>query len=217
MAREGDQVRLYVDNRTACAYINKQGGTRSCVLAREACAMWEELVDQRINLLTTNWIASKDNCRADFLTRHRFESWEFQLHPTLFSLVVDHFSITPTLDAFASAQTAQLPRYMSWLEDPHAVARDALIAEWDPVTYLFPPVPMLLKVLEKVQQEEIEAILICPHWPAALWWQVAAKLMVTEPLSLPPSKVATLTMEGGPASVFLDPLQALQISGRNTV
>ena len=36
----GDVVRLHLDNRTACAYIKRQGGTRSPLLSKEACLLW---------------------------------------------------------------------------------------------------------------------------------------------------------------------------------
>ena len=56
------------------------------------------------------------------------------------NMVLETFYVRLTLDAFAS--TAQPPWYMIWFRDPQAVALDALLHEWDPVTYLFPPVPL---------------------------------------------------------------------------
>ena len=49
---------------------------------------------------------------------------------------------------------------MSWHRDPLAVAQDALQAPWDPVTYLFPPVPLLPKVVRKVKDERLRAIFV---------------------------------------------------------
>ena len=109
-----------------------------------------------------HWVSTKENVVADFLSRHNLNSWEIKLDVDLFQLLLDHFHLQPTLDAFASSKTKQLPRYMSWKEDPLAVGRNALICKWDKVTYLFPPTPLLGKVVNKVKEDKIEAILVCP-------------------------------------------------------
>ena len=57
-----------------------------------------------------------------------------------------------------------MPRYMTWDNDHTAVAVNALDYDWDLVTWLFPPYPLLSLVLERVQEQQIEAILICPGW-----------------------------------------------------
>ena len=46
---------------------------------------------------------------------------------------------------------------MTWSPDQEAVARDAMIHQWDPVSYLFPPVPLIMKTLLKVKQDQIQA------------------------------------------------------------
>merc|ERR1712239_63727 len=34
-------------------------------------------------------------------------------------------------------------RYMTWEQDPRVAATNTLINDWDPVTWLFPPVPLI--------------------------------------------------------------------------
>ena len=51
--------------------------------------------------------------------------------------------------------------------DRLAVARDALLH--------------LMKDLQKILQEGIQAVLVCPHWPTVLWWPVLVDMLV-EPL-----------------------------------
>ena len=121
--------------------------------------------------------------------------------------------VYPTLDAFASSQTAQLPRFISWYPESRAVARDALLAVWDPVTYLFPPIPLMTRVLQEVQSQGVEAILICPRWPSALWWTLVTELLVDPPLTLPYYLQAVKTVDGSPVKCYLDPLVACHISG----
>ena len=216
LASRGDRVRLFVDSTAALFYIKKQGGTRSHSLAREAIALWKDSISNDIDLLPPQWISSSDNLGADFLTRNRLQHWELMLDRRLFIQIVEHFQVFPSLDAFATNRTAQLPRYMSWYRDDQAIAQNAMLASWDPVTYLFPPVPMLMKVLQKVQREGIMAVLVCPRWPSSMWWSLATSMLVEPPLSLPHFRSALVNMTGEPLQIYLDPLVALIISGCTT-
>ena len=92
----------------------------------------------------------------DFLSRHDMYHWEIMLDREVFSAILEHFDLQPTLDVFASRSTAQLSRFMSWEKDPQTVAQDAMIQSWDPVSYLFPPVPLLPKVIRQVKDQGFE-------------------------------------------------------------
>ena len=208
----GDRVRLFIDNTTACAYIRKQGGTRCTSLSEEACLLWEEAALRNVTVLTPQWIGTKDNVMADFLTRNKFDHWEFTLDANLFSMISQKFGIFPTLDAFASNKTARLPRYMSWQADSMAVARNAMLAAWDPITYLFPPTPMLLQVVQKVRDQRIRALLVCPRWPSALWWTLVVELMVEPPIELPHYLQALHPVIEGNTLPYLDPLVAVHLT-----
>ena len=212
----GDRVQLNVDSTTAVCYIKKQGGTHSYSLSKEACDLWESSILHNIQLLTPNWISTNDNVEADFLSRNLLDQWEVRLKADLFAQILEHFNVYPTLDAFASQETAQLARYMSWRPDSRAVARDALRAQWDPITYLFPPVPLLMKALNKVRSQEIQAILVCPRWPTAMWWTLVTELLVVPPLPLPHCRSALETVQGETVQCYLDPLVAVLISGRHS-
>ena len=209
----GDRVRFHIDNRSACAYIRHQGGTKSTFLSQEAVDMWQQAISRNITILTPHWISSKENAEADFLSRNDLSQWEFYLKPEIFKLIQNVFKIQPTLDAFASRETAQLSRYMSWLPDKAAVAQDALLNEWDHITYLFPPVPLLFKVLGKVKEQGILAILICPRWPSALWWTMLEEMLLQPLLSLPHYREALQTLDGKPVKPYMEPLIAAHVSG----
>ena len=102
LAQPGDRVRLHIDNRTAAAYIRCQGGTKSNVLLQEALRLWEQAVSRDITILTPHWIPTEENLAADFLSRHDMDHWEFMLDRDTFSAILEHFSLYPTLDVFAS-------------------------------------------------------------------------------------------------------------------
>ena len=214
LAIPGDQVRLHIDSKVACAYILKQGGTKSNILSNEACSLWVGLQTRDISILTPHWISTKENCGADFLSRSKVDVWEIELDQVLFSSIICHFQIMPTLDAFASKMNRKLPRYMTWMQDEEAVGRDALLCPFDPMTYVFPPIPLIPKIVTKIKEERVTALLICPQWPASLWWSLVRDMMVAPPLPLPPARDIIKTLDGEPMRVFLDPLVALLISGR---
>ena len=141
--------------------------------------------------------------------------WMLRLGKRVFRSILDYFSLQPTLDAFAFRYSAQLPRYMSWHRDQQAVAQDALLSPWDPVTYLFPPVPLLPKVIRKIKDQRIRVILVCPQWPTALWWGLLLDMMVEPPMLLPHFKTILETQDNSPVGPYLDPLVALHLTGRS--
>ena len=126
-------------------------------------------------------------------------------------MIIEHFQLSPTLDAFASKKTKQISRYMTWEYDPEAVARNALIHRWDSVTYLFPPVPLVLKSLQKIQEENLTVIMVLPNWPTALWWPLVQELMVDPYLPLPPCRTILTMKSNYPRLPYLDPLVAVHL------
>ena len=214
LAQPGDCVRLHLDNKCAVSYISWQGGTRSSRLSREACLLWNESLSRSLTLLTPNWLSTTENVSADFLSRNTLSQWECRLSKTMFQMVLDHFSMSPTLDVFASHATHQLPRYMTWYQDTMAVGQNAMIHPWDPVSYLFPPVPMIMKSLQKIQKESLEVIMICPRWPSALWWPLLTEMLVDPILSLPSYKSVLTMMEESVPLPYLNPLIAVHLKAQ---
>ena len=56
------------------------------------------------------------------------------------------------------------------------MAINALDYYWDPVTWLFPLVPLIPLVLEGVLEQQIEVILICLGWEGEMWLSQLVKL-----------------------------------------
>ena len=79
-------------------------------------------------------------------------------------LILDSSQLEPTSQAIT-----QLPRYMSY-PDRLAVARDALLH--------------LMKDLQKILQEGIQAVLVCPHWPTVLWWLETSATVIVIVISI---------------------------------
>ena len=104
---------------------------------------------------------------------------------------------------------------MSWHRDQQAAAQEALLSQWDPVTYLFPPVPLLPKVVRKIKDQKIRAILVCPQWSTALWWGPMQDMMVEPPMMLPHYRTILETLDNTSVVPYLDPLVALHLTGKS--
>lgn len=74
----GKSVLILLDNMTAVAYINKQGGTRSPRLCSEALHLWELCIGADIHPMASCLLGSK-NVLADRLSRS-FVSHKWSLH-----------------------------------------------------------------------------------------------------------------------------------------
>ena len=211
LASPGDIIRLHIDNKVACSYVKRQGGTKSNILCQEALSLWEDAKERGLTLLAPQWLGSTENVMADFLTRNKMDHWEICLDWGLFNMAITELSIYPTLDAFASRLSTCLPRYMSLRADNQAVGQDAMLHQWDRVTYLFPPVPLIMRVLQKLQTEPISALIICPMWPSAMWWPLLQELLVQPVLQLPHYQEALVQLNPESPLPYLEPLIAARV------
>ena len=155
MAKPGDHVLLRLDNTSAAAYLRKKGGTKSVKLCKLAVEAGRWLLHNNIRI-TLQHVSSEENDLADMLSRFHLNFWEFSLRKEIFIYVVQYFKdlvgLTPTCDIFASHLTAMMSNYCSWREDHLASARDAfLMKNWTTFPYLFPPTPILTRVLREIE------------------------------------------------------------------
>ncbi|CAJ0968531.1 unnamed protein product [Ranitomeya imitator] len=79
---------------------------------------------------------------------------------------------TPDVDLMASKMNAKVPSFVSRYRDPQAIAVDALVLSWNQfhLSYLFPPLALLPRVIKKIKSERVPAILIAPDWPRRTWY-----------------------------------------------
>ena len=81
----------------------------------------------------------------------------------------------------------QLPVYASPCLDPQTLALDAISLDWNtlPLAYEFPPMPILPKVLQKIQDSTVTVILIAPAWPTQSWFSNLLNLLIRQPVEIP--------------------------------
>ena len=126
----GKVVMFHLDNSSAVAYLQNQGGTHSLPMFRLA---WDILLlcQKHGITLQVGHIPGRLNVLADSLSRrNQIIGTEWSLHP---GIVRQMFSIwyIPELDLFATRHNHKLPAFVSPVPDPKAVAVDALSIPWD--------------------------------------------------------------------------------------
>ncbi|GFR90208.1 reverse transcriptase/ribonuclease h/methyltransferase [Elysia marginata] len=119
----GQHVRLFTDNATTVACINRRGSTTRNLndLMREMC-QWCIENDNRV---TAIHIPGKDNLVADRESRLDKREIEWQLNKDVFRKLDAMFGPFE-IDLFASRLNNQVPKYISWKCDPDAWAVDAM-------------------------------------------------------------------------------------------
>ena len=121
-------VHLKMDNRSAVAYIQKMGGTKSQALMKVTQEIWEFCLERQI-ILTSEYLPGKMNVEADWQSRNFRDSSDWQLKESVFHSLNKIWGPF-CLDLFASRHNTQLDSYISWKPDPFALGVDAFQRTW---------------------------------------------------------------------------------------
>lgn len=134
----GAHILVRMDNTTAKAYLNRQGGTRSRTLMGEASRLFQ-WAERHVLSIRAEHLAGIHNIAADWLSRQQVADTEWQLHPEVFHLVTEQLG-DPLVDLFAMPNNTQLPRFFTRHLAPGAEGVDALQNPWPQgLLYAFPP------------------------------------------------------------------------------
>jgi hypothetical protein len=94
---------------------------------------------------------------------------DYELKQEVFERGLQALQVSPTVDLFAHNRNNKLPNFVA-REGPlahGASAVDAFEQDWSSgLPYVFPPVQLLLRVLAKVRNENVRAVLVAPRWPS---------------------------------------------------
>ena len=180
---QGHQVMIATDNSTVVSYINKQGGTRSTSLPRLTVELFLWLESQDI---IARHIPGCLNVIADHLSRpNQPIPTEWSLHPEIVERIF-RFWGTPEVDMFATLSNSHLPRFMSPVPEPRALAVDT-------VSRLAGEVNVHVSTFSPAQQGRAEITVHSsgrgdprsPGWPSQPWFPHLLRLCVEHPLFLP--------------------------------
>ena len=124
------------------------------------------------------------NTKADFLSRLDNTDHSYSLSSSFFDLLSDHLSFPLKVDCFASRLNFKLENFFSRYPDPLCSWVDAFSVHWSDNVYLFPPIPIIHRVISKFIADKTDhGLLICPYWPSQFWFCSLLDLLIT-PLSL---------------------------------
>ena len=169
------------DNSTSIFYLNKLGGTHSKKLCFLALDIWTLLKSNNISISASH-ISGIKNCAADYLSRFsHFHEYAISQEAFLILKMIAPFDLT--LDAFASKDNKKLPNYASILDDNEATHLNAFSFYWSSGIYLFPPIPLIPKTIQKFMQDEVEfGVLIFPAWHSLSVLPLIEKCLVASPI-----------------------------------
>jgi hypothetical protein len=112
-----------IDNTAALAHIRKEGGLRGRALLEGSERILLLAHQRKLRILPT-FIPSEENVQADAVSRFQLVQ-DWHLAPTVF-LQISSLWGPPEIDLFASHQSAQTLRFMSWRAADSPEAIDAL-------------------------------------------------------------------------------------------
>ena len=139
--------------------------------------IWLWCIDRNI-ILSSADIAGSENLTADRLSRDRNIDKEWKLNIDIFHQISYNFGL-PCIDLFASRINKQVATYVSYYQDSQAVAIDAFTITWSfNLCYIFAPFSIMGQVLKKLQEDQGEAVVICPLWATQPWFPLLLGMIV---------------------------------------
>ena len=190
---QGHSVLVRSDNTATCAYLNKQGGTKSWEMCAQACTLWLWCLDRQITLRAI-YIPGLLNVPADALSRGMYFSkrvvysvdqreWALaqEVATSVFLMLGE-----PQVDLFATADNTKLPMFCSLTRGQGEKVVDAMSIPWTRLhSFAFPPTVLLPRVISKIIREKAMVLLIAPAWPDRPWFSTLLHLLVEPPVRLP--------------------------------
>ncbi|XP_077148150.1 uncharacterized protein LOC143808879 [Ranitomeya variabilis] len=180
----GKHTRILLDNMTAVAYLNHQGGTRSEALMSIADNILS-IAEKHLLSLSALHVRGVDNPKADFLSRHTLRQGEWVLSRRIFLMIVKKWG-TPEIDLFSTRRNRQVKRFASLFRSDNPDIFDALQVPWTfQKAYAFPPLILLPTVIRKIREDRAHVILIALFWPKRPWFSWLRAMSISDPWILP--------------------------------
>ena len=178
-------ILIHSDSSTVVAYINNQGGTISARVCDMALELWEFCIKRDISISAVH-VPGVENSRADFLSRLEDNDHSYTICKEYFDSLCSAISFPLKMDCFASRLNFKVNNFMSRYYDPLSSWVNAFSVRWSDNVYLFPPVPIIHRVISKfIADKTGHGLLICPYWPSQFWFPSLLDLLIAPPILIP--------------------------------
>ena len=162
---------IRTDNMVTVYNLQRQGSSKH--LLNETRQIFSILLklDIRIRIMH---VPGVQNTLADALSRMDLVG-DYELKMTTYQEAINVLQVQPTVDLFATSSNHKCERFVALpgLRSEGAIALDAFQASWSGETpYVFPPVQIIPKVLQKLRLEVDEALMVVPEWTSRPWWNL---------------------------------------------
>ena len=182
-------ILIHSDNMTVVTYINNQGGTCSARVCDLAITLWEFCIKRNISISAVH-LPGMDNSKADRLSRMENSDHSYSISELFFDQLINFISFPLKVDCFASRLNCKLDNFISRYYDPYSSWVDAFTVHWSDHVYLFPPVPIIHRVISKFKADKTgHGLLICPYWPSQFWFPSLLEILIAPPILIPSEMV----------------------------
>lgn len=152
-------------------HLNKQGGSRSSALHKEAVVLFQWAECHMLSLRAEHK-RGLDNVQLDWISQQSITPGEWSLKRDLFQDIVLYFG-RPDIDLFTSHLNCQVSQFFSHYLHPRAEVMDALMSPWPQgLLYVFPPIPLFPWVFSCLREQRSVLILVAPWWPYRPWFSM---------------------------------------------
>ena len=183
-------IQVATDNSTTVAAINRKGSTSPQI--HEMAMELFTLAERRQIQLSAVHIQGRLNVVADSLSRVFPVATEWSLPQPEFNRLESLHGCPLEIDLFASPLNHKLPMFGSTLNHPRVSIVNAFTVDWNSwdQIYLFPPINLLPKVVQRLRHFQGHGLLIVPRIPSAEWFPfILEKCQLFPIVSLPLQKV----------------------------
>jgi hypothetical protein len=122
-------------------------------------------------LIYIEWIPRSENEKADYLSKIcDFDDWG--ISNEMLNAVQRKLG-NLDVDWFASDDNAKLPVFYSRFQNVNSSCVVAFTEDWSWMFGLFvPPISIVSEVLKKMYTDNVQGVLIIPHWVSARFWPI---------------------------------------------
>ncbi|KAA6394535.1 MAG: hypothetical protein EZS28_009938 [Streblomastix strix] len=168
---------LNIEKDNAVAAFNIRRGAAATALVKSTYRILQEAERMKVQL-TSPFVLRKENQVADSLSRLEI-SGDYKINTTKLSESLKLLQIQPSIDVFENRKNVQCRKFYFLIADSSAIKKDGLTISWNKeIPQIHPPNPLILRSLNKLDNEVVIAVFIHRRRTAQASWTDLQKMMI---------------------------------------